>query len=144
MPQPREVPLQMSKSSDAKTHGQKLYYLYARDRVAYVNQPDVSGQVVVKESFNQLSAQEIKVNHEKKYAGTVRAPVVLTMNDMLGAKSGLYIMFNTGSKTADTDDGWVYGTVTADGKTVTSAGRVQSCMECHVNAPHGRLFGLSK
>lgn len=44
----------------------------------------------------------------------------------------------------DTDDGWIYGTVAADGRTVTSAGKVQSCMGCHLKAPHGRLFGVSK
>ena len=39
------------------------------------------------------------------------------------------------------DAGWVYGTVTPDGR-VTSAGRVASCMGCHVDAPHERMFGL--
>jgi hypothetical protein len=38
--------------------------------------------------------------------------------------------------------GWVYGTVAPDG-TVTSAGRVASCMGCHTpSAKHERLFGL--
>jgi hypothetical protein len=31
--------------------------------------------------------------------------------------------------------------VTPDGKQVTSAGRVASCLECHRRAPHDRLFG---
>ena len=31
--------------------------------------------------------------------------------------------------------------ITADGSSVTGAGRMQSCMDCHVEAPHGRLFG---
>jgi hypothetical protein len=35
----------------------------------------------------------------------------------------------------------VYGTVAADG-TVTGAGRIASCMGCHADAPHERLFGL--
>jgi hypothetical protein len=35
----------------------------------------------------------------------------------------------------------VYATVGPD-KQVTAAGRIASCMECHVDAPHGRLFGL--
>ena len=43
-----------------------------------------------------------------------------------------------------TDAGWIYGTLTPDGKTVTSAGRVQRCMDCHDVAPHDRLFGLQK
>jgi hypothetical protein len=62
-------------------------------------------------------------------------------------KAGLFIMvqFDPAQKGADqkeTDAGWLYGTVSADGKHVTSSGLVQSCMNCHDQAPHGRLFGL--
>jgi len=56
-------------------------------------------------------------------------------------KSGLFIMFKMDPKTPETDQGWVYGTVTADGKQVISAGRVVSCMRCHERAPNDRLFG---
>jgi hypothetical protein len=41
-----------------------------------------------------------------------------------------------------TDAGWLYATTSMDGKTIHSNGRVSSCMECHVDAPHDRLFGL--
>jgi hypothetical protein len=41
-----------------------------------------------------------------------------------------------------TDAGWIYATITPDGKTLTSAGRVQQCMDCHEAAPHDRLFGI--
>jgi hypothetical protein len=51
-------------------------------------------------------------------------------------------MFKVDPKTKDTDNGWVYGTVTADGKKVTSSGKVESCMKCHQDAPHDRVFGL--
>lgn len=57
-------------------------------------------------------------------------------------KGPLFIMFKMAPKTPDTDEGWVYGTTTADGKEVISAGRVESCMSCHQKAPHDRLFGL--
>lgn len=57
-------------------------------------------------------------------------------------KAGLFIMFKLDPQTPGTDRGWVYGTVTADGKEVTSAGRVQACMRCHQKAPHDRLFEL--
>jgi hypothetical protein len=57
-------------------------------------------------------------------------------------KAGLFIMMQLGSKTPDSDDGWIYGTVTADGKKVTAVGLVKSCIECHQNAPHGRIFGI--
>ena len=59
-------------------------------------------------------------------------------------KNALFIMYKAEPKTENTDAGWVYGTVSADGQTVTSAGRVQSCMQCHQDAPHGRLFGLKE
>ena len=41
-----------------------------------------------------------------------------------------------------TDQGWIYATI-VDGA-VTSSGRVESCMGCHLKAPQGRLFGLPK
>ena len=40
------------------------------------------------------------------------------------------------------DSGWVYGTVSSDGQGVTSAGQVRTCMGCHEQAPHDRLFGI--
>jgi hypothetical protein len=37
----------------------------------------------------------------------------------------------------------VYGTVSADGKRVTSAGRVESCMACHQgDKTTDRMFGV--
>jgi hypothetical protein len=59
------------------------------------------------------------------------------------AKLGLFIMLKLDPQTPGTDDGWVYGTVTADGKEVLSVGRVESCMGCHKDAPHDRLFGVA-
>ena len=57
-------------------------------------------------------------------------------------KAGLFVMVQFENQ-QETDDGWIYGTVSADGKQVTSSGLVQSCMDCHQHAPHGRLFGPS-
>jgi hypothetical protein len=56
-------------------------------------------------------------------------------------KGPLFVMFKVGPRTPGTDEGWVYGTATADGKRVTSAGWVESCMKCRQEAPHDRLFG---
>ena len=53
-------------------------------------------------------------------------------------------MYKTDPKTPGTDEGWVYGTVTADGKKVTAAGRVQSCINCHQDARNDRLFGIPR
>ena len=57
-------------------------------------------------------------------------------------QADLFIMLKFDPKTPDTDLGWVYGTVTPDGKKVTSAGRVESCMKCHKEATADRLFGM--
>jgi hypothetical protein len=57
--------------------------------------------------------------------------------------AGIYVMLKVQEGTPGTDAGWLYGTVTAEGE-VTSAGRVASCMGCHVTAHHERLFGLGR
>ena len=57
--------------------------------------------------------------------------------------AGLFIMLRLDTATAGTDAGWVYGTVATDGR-ATSGGRVTSCMGCHVDATHERLFGVAK
>jgi hypothetical protein len=59
-------------------------------------------------------------------------------------KADLFIMLKLDPATPDTDQGWVYATVSADGKTVTSSGRVESCMGCHTKAPDDRLFGVGR
>jgi hypothetical protein len=50
-------------------------------------------------------------------------------------------MFKVDPPPANSDAGWVYATLTADGQ-VTAAGRVESCMHCHQDAGHERLFGV--
>ncbi|MBC7997955.1 MAG: cytochrome P460 family protein [Leptolyngbya sp.] len=122
----------MSTSADLSTHGKKIYYLFAKDRNAYVNQSaDQIGQIIVKESWMPPAGS--KEDRLDNTTGSAKVPT---------KKQDLFIMMKLDPKSADTDDGWVYGTVTPDGKEVTSAGRVQSCMTCHTNAQHGRLFGL--
>lgn len=144
MPPPPKA--RVSKSKDTSTHGKKLYYLFAKHRNEYMeNKTGVAGQVVVKESWLAPPTEATKTNEDKSTeqaaSGKTRSPFA---PDVLGPKSGLYIMYLADAKTPDSDEGWVYGTVTADGKTVTSAGRVKSCMSCHISAPHERLFGMQK
>lgn len=129
----------LSKSKDSGTHGQKVYYLYAKDMASYIaNEKAPDGQWLVKESFLPAVPQ----------TGDLGAKPVSQAKEKLeaGAKYGLFIMMRLAPGSAgyqDTDDGWIYGTVTPDGKTVTAAGKVQSCMGCHLQAPHGRLFGVT-
>lgn len=137
----------VSRSKDPSTHGRKLYFLFAKNRNSYVNnEKDTAGQVIVKEAWLEPSYDAHKSAAEDKNSSDVKPAQSFAAfeKDSLGPKSGLFIMYNTGSKAPDTDDGWVYGTVMPDGKIVTSAGRVQTCMGCHVSAPHGRLFGLQQ
>lgn len=117
-----------SKSKDTKTHGRKIYLLYPKNGSAYkplkTTQP--VGQVLVKESW-------VPLLHE----GDNKKDKRLEPGD-------LFIMFKLDPQTPGTDQGWVYGTVSADGKAVTSSGRVASCMKCHEDAQHDRMFGLPK
>jgi hypothetical protein len=134
----------LSASQDEKTHGRKIYYLYARDRDAYARAADRAspvGQVLVKESW---VAREVK-DPGKPGAWNRYQPHALEGGKVYtGEKRGdLFVMLKTDPRTPGTDDGWVYGTVSADGKTVTSAGRVGSCMKCHQGREH-RLFGVQK
>jgi hypothetical protein len=73
-------------------------------------------------------------------------PSVATSNGKLyraGLPAGLFIMYRDVPGTPDTDDGWTYATVSPAFE-VTASGRIDSCMACHLLAPHGRLFGVPK
>jgi hypothetical protein len=140
-----------SASQDSPTHGRKLYWLYVKEKPSgsskndYVvpEKPNPVGQIVVKEAW---VPEEVKLTDEESPLGTRDKPFVEHEGHIYrqGDLAGLFIMYKLDPKTPGTDEGWVYGTVSADGKTVTSAGRVQSCMNCHQDAPHDRLFGVAK
>lgn len=122
------------------------------------------GQVIVKESW---TPKEVEASNEKALEGRV-ATIIKPAKKAAGEtdtgsrdamlpyarregklyhaaeKGALFIMLKLDPATPDTDSGWVYGTVTTDGKKVTSAGKVTSCMDCHRDAPHDRQFGLQR
>jgi hypothetical protein len=105
----------------SKDHdGKKLFYVYAKDRDAYMKGESVEGQYVVKESYE---ARNVRPH------GTV----------LPGKKLDLYIILRAAVK--DSDDGWVYATVSPEGR-VTAAGKIESCASCHKLAKNERLFGL--
>jgi hypothetical protein len=160
MPPPAQAPpaqARFSGSQDTDTHGQKLYYLFAKDRTAYLGPTDQGaavGQVIVKESWTPEEVKDMKPGGTD-WAKVIRTPEIgpdgtdfypyATKGDKVYRAvkpTGLFIMLKLDPITRGTDDGWVYGTVSADGKTVTSAGKVESCMKCHQDAKHDRLFGL--
>jgi hypothetical protein len=154
----------ISSSQDATTHGRKLYWLFVRNSYgfgSYVSKsgPNPVGQVIVKEAWTAEDEEDrAKADTHVIRTGKVRRQEQLVENmDVFipyvrqgdhvyraGRKAALFIMYKTDPRNPDTDEGWVYGTVTPDGKQVTSAGKVESCMSCHRNAPHDRLFGLPK
>ncbi|MFT3683834.1 MAG: hypothetical protein QM783_02720 [Phycisphaerales bacterium] len=150
----------ISQSGDDSTHGQKLYHLYAMDSKSYFEQTDMFGgwepgkndpkpmegfeQVLVKDSFVPVPAEEVRPGDPKQketdaedlaYGGQGRYTA--------GAPKGQFIMIKyADAAKPGTDQGWVYATVSPDGAIVQS-GMVESCMDCHTRAPHGRLFGIS-
>jgi len=133
-------------------HHHKLFYLWASDKHAYLKQGTIAaGFAIVKQSFTAKRHVEDKAAAPhaagESHAIAFRNPPITWTKSPHGAleidqPKELFIMART-KDTDDTDHGWIYGTVTTDG-TVTSAGKVETCMHCHVEAPHDRLFGLPK
>lgn len=142
----------MSDSRDATTHGQKLYSVFAKNRAAYPAGPH-TGQVVVKESWTAEKVNDPSFVYQPERSegagpGGERDhfyPYARKGEDLYRAASraGLYLMFKVDPATAETDEGWVYATL-APGGQVTAAGRVASCMGCHRDAQHDRLFGVPR
>lgn len=159
----------MSHADDAE-HGKKLYYLFAghgnhEGRHYYTAlgtraaQPIPIGFAIVKQSWTAVPstppaanpAPTAEFDPSLELAMSTNAPAPITHVDHegqrlhTGEQAELFVMAKVGEPDmAGTDAGWIYGTLTPDGQTVTSAGRVQRCMDCHDVAPHDRLFGLQK
>jgi hypothetical protein len=121
---PAPGPARISQSRDPETHGRKLYYLFARNRDAYLHASDLEqppGQVIVKQSWHPAAGS------------TFVRPVT-------GLPGPLFVMAKT--EGPEGDGGWIYATATPDGKTITAWGKLASCRECHEQAPQDRVFGL--
>lgn len=152
---PMPARARISDSGDDATHGRKLYTLYAKDPAAYgahksatpgADAPEFAGlaQVVVKEAWRPVLS-DIPV--QGTMGGERREELLPAMDGgkayVAGEKAGLYVLFKPVRTDLETDAGWVYGTIAPDGS-VTSAGKVGSCMGCHQAATKERLFGLAK
>jgi hypothetical protein len=154
--------LAFSDTSDSRAHGRKLYALYAkmsREPHQYlVEEPsNPVGQVVVKESWipeelepddvprhARPDSEEARPDDSRSSpAGTAVSQTIFHDGRLFRpkTKADLFIMLKLEPGTPGTDEGWVYGIVTGDGKKVISAGCLASCMRCHLEAPHDRLFG---
>ena len=147
---PNRAKVRMSAAPGEKAHARKLYWLFAQDRVAYAGiktkQDQPVGQVLVKQAW---VPQEGAATDDTPgpYGTEADRSVVRSVEQdgaqwHVGAKHALFVMWKRGKDVAGTDEGWTYATVTPDGSRVTASGRIQSCMQCHRDATHDRLFGL--
>jgi len=150
--------------ADEAQHGKKLYYLYAghgqhNARHYYTTlgtdaaQPIPVGFVIVKQSWVAVPSSapipELPAEPDIELSQSMDPPAPITWVTHegqrldVGEQAELFVMAKVGAADLPgTDEGWIYGTLTRDGGTVTSAGRVQRCMDCHEAATHERLFGL--
>ncbi len=129
----------LSASADEATHGRKMYFLWAKDETAYLKADDGGkvvqpvGQAIVKESYHPVESARPGFSEPR----TTRNGKTYT----LGEKFALFVMLKLDPATEGTDDGWVYATLTPDGKTVTSSGIIKSCAGCHQDCAADRMFG---
>ncbi|TDJ67577.1 MAG: hypothetical protein E2O39_14605 [Planctomycetota bacterium] len=152
-----------SESKDTGTHGRKLYFLYAKDGELYdelslwsspSDDPDgfadlsqrMVGQVLVKESFTSVEVDPDTVPRRQAAAiGARQLPDDYLLDGERAYRAGdpgaLFVMLKLEPSTPGTDAGWVYGTLTADGTRVTASGRIESCMDCHVDEGRDRMYG---
>jgi hypothetical protein len=142
----------ISESGDVATHGAKLYYLYAKDRDAYLarlGEGQPLGQVIVKESFKAAEPDPNEKTQTTIFGvGAVNGPAYAKKDGKLwrpGAPAELFVMFRRGdANDPTTDDGWLYATTSFDGKTIYSNGPVGSCMACHDKSADRLLFDVAK
>ncbi|MCB9856831.1 MAG: hypothetical protein H6818_14210 [Phycisphaerales bacterium] len=147
-----------SSSDESDTHGQKLYFLYARDSMAYwllkKDWPQPVSQTIVKETWMPVEVDPVNplvaLDTHMHVASDIGIPDEAgprppAMRDgkayQPGDKGPLFIMHYLGKDAPQTDDGWIYATLTPDGGEITAIGLLDPCMKCHQDAPHGRLFG---
>lgn len=144
----------LSESSDKGTHGRKLYFLYVKDVAAYesaASHDQPVGQTLVKESFEAIPvtledeafSDTPLTPEQSSFLAAFKHGQTLSKDGKhwrLGPPRDLFVMHKLDASTPGTDEGWVYGTSSLDLE-VSSAGRVESCMECHLDATRDRMFG---
>jgi hypothetical protein len=138
-PPPSQDQPRLSGAEPGSAHGEKLYFLYAKDRIGYgkastQNLEAEVGQVIVKEAFAPVEVAENAAKNPKRVArkgAHVFEP---------GERIALFVMKKVAKDTPGTDQGWVYAVIDGAGKTVKASGALELCVKCHANAPHDRLF----
>jgi hypothetical protein len=161
--EPNRPMARYSASKDADTHGQKLYSLFARDPSAYLKRlaEQPVGQVIVKQSWvPEAVTDETELKKVPRLVDRPPYPVITTpggapspdafipyarKDDRIykaTKQADLFVMLKMKPDTRDTDQGWVYATLSADGKKVTASGKIASCTACHEQTKQDRMFGL--
>lgn len=161
--QPTRSDIAFSEADAQALHGQKLFYVFASDGKAYLGfttqkvkdmagkesestfatgkpyAPEPVGQTVVKEAWVPVDVTaSVKAEGTPPPGHARKADKVYKT----GAKAGLFVMTKLDSSTPDTDEGWIYGVISADGTEVIEAGKLEHCAACHRQSKTDRLFGL--
>ena len=157
-PHDRKIYTLFAKDIDAyaAVNGTKLKEPDPKKRFSTASTKELAGffQIIVKEAWTPIEAANRDACNSK-WRGFV-GPVTTDGKTFYPCEqAGLFVMYKPKSNTPGTDDGWVYGSIVYEKVTstqnpgaiesqtkVTSSGRVETCMGCHEQAPHGRLFGL--
>ena len=140
---------QFSEAGSEAPHARKVYFLFVKDPDSYdeseTNQP--VGQAIVKQSWAPKKVStRATTGADDDETNRLTTPYASRDGKLYRGdhQTGLFVMLKLDRNTPGTDEGWIYGTVTPDGKEVTSAGRVESCMECHRQAKGDRIFGMTR
>lgn len=136
-----------SESKDSDTHGRKLYYLFCNQHQYYYSIGDATpsesgtpvGLAIVKEAHQPVELDGTHAGTPKRETVSRRGKAYET-----GPITSLFVMTKYDAATPGTDEGWVYATLDAEGREVTGIGVIASCVECHREAEHDRLFGLNR
>jgi hypothetical protein len=162
---PGQLEIQVSVSEDKETHGEKYYrLLYSSPnelyeelqklddgrvvpRLKYQNGADLQpaagtdleyiapiGQLIVKQTF-----EVSPVNEMTSLVTNTTMPFEHLAQTQFARE--LFIMLKRPPGTPGSDNGWVYGVLTPDGKEVIRAGALNDCMKCHTQTGRDRLFG---
>jgi hypothetical protein len=161
---PPPIPVRISDADKDSPHGKKIYSVYAQDAKAYgfkptpkdwkpISLPDELAkrlgeveQILVKQAWKAEVMTEKptpplrpgKANWGKSGLYPIEKDGKWWRGDEF---DGLFLMIKPKKTELATDAGWIYATVAPDLKTITGAGLMQSCMECHKTQP-SRIFGL--
>lgn len=151
---PTDDTSRLSMAAEGAAHGRKVFTLQILDFTKYASEtggrPEPPGfaragrRLVVPGVEQALVKVSYEPTDDPKQARALGiAPAMHGGKQYYpGKQLDLFMMVRPSDKRIVTDAGWLYGTVSPDGKRVTSAGLVKSCVGCHQKAPFGRQFGV--